>query len=79
MKGVRFLYDYTKDGLKKMEQLNKVIINLDGIYVMSIIYIISLIILILFLKKLIDMSAKIQVLEKFTKTDHRDTQIQTVN
>lgn len=64
---------------KKIEQLSKAIINIDGIYVMSIIYIISLIILILFLKKLADMSAKIQVLEKFTKTDHRDTQIHTVN
>lgn len=37
------------DGLK-MEQLNKAIINLDEIYVMSITNIISLIVLILFLK-----------------------------
>ena len=31
----------------------------------------------IFTKKLINMSAKIQVLEKLNKTDHRDIQIQT--
>lgn len=46
MEEVRFLY--IMDGLK-MEQLNNAIINLDEIYVMSIINI-SLIILILFLE-----------------------------
>ena len=38
--------------------------------------IIILIILGLSLKKLVDMSAKIQALEKHIKTDHRDTQVQ---
>ena len=36
MEGVRSLYDSTMDGLK-MEELNEGIINLHGIYIMSII------------------------------------------
>lgn len=47
------------DGLK-MKQLNKSIINLDGIYIMYIINIIGLVIFLLSLKKLVDMIAKIQ-------------------
>lgn len=47
-----------------MGQLNEGVINLDGVYVMPIINIISLRILLLSLKKLVDMSAKTQALEK---------------
>ena len=44
---------------------------------MSIINIISIIIFVLSLKKLVNLSAKMQALETLNKTDHRDTQIQT--
>lgn len=60
-----------------MKQLNEAIINLDGIYVKSIINFIHLIILVLALKKLVDMSVKIQILEKLFKTHYRDIYIQT--
>ena len=75
MEGVMSLCDYTMDGLK-MEQLNEGIIDLDGVHVMSIINI-NLIILVLALKKFVDINAKIQVLEKLIKMNHRDIQIQT--
>lgn len=52
-----------------MEQLNNGIISLARIYIMSIINI-SLVILILLLKKLVDMSAKITVLKKVTKENN---------
>ena len=42
-----------------------------------IIFAVGLIVLDLSFKKLVDMSAKIQALEKLIKTDHRDIQIQT--
>lgn len=48
--GLRFLYDYTMDGIK-MEQLNECKINLAIIYIMLIKLIITLAILILSLKK----------------------------
>lgn len=57
MEGIRSLYDPTMDGLK-MKQLNERIINLAGINVMSIIIIISLVIIVLFLKTLVHISAK---------------------
>ena len=63
------LCDYTMDGLK-IEQLNEGIIDLDGVRVMPIINI-NLIIPVLSLKKLIDINAKIQVLEKLIKMDQR--------
>lgn len=53
MEGFRSLYDYTIGGLK-IELLNEGIIKLDGIFIMSIINIISLIILVLSLKMLVD-------------------------
>ena len=40
-----------------------------------IIFAVGLIVLDLSFKKLVDMSAKIQALEKLIKTDHRDIQI----
>ena len=40
-----------------------------------IIFAVGLIVLDLSFKKLVDMSAKIQALEKRSKTDHRDIQI----
>lgn len=46
-----------------MEHSNEAIINLAEIYIMSVINIIGLVI-VLSLKKLADMSAKIQALEK---------------
>ena len=76
MDGFGSLYDKMLDSLK-MEQLNERISNLDGIYVMSIVNIISFIIFVLSLKKLVNLSAKIQALEKLNKTDHRDIHIQT--
>ena len=42
-----------------------------------IILVVVLIVLGLSLKKLFDLSVKIQALEKLNKTDHRDIQIQT--
>ena len=45
--------------------------------IILIIFIVGLIILGLSFNRLVDMSAKIQTLEKLIKTDHRDTQIQT--
>lgn len=44
MEGVKSLYDYTMNGFK-MEQLNDWVINIDGIYLMSIINLICLIVL----------------------------------
>ena len=61
----------------KMKQLNERIMNWDGIYIMSIVNIISFIIFILLPKKLVNLSAKIQALEKPNKIDHRDIQNQT--
>lgn len=58
-------YDYTMDGLK-IEQLNEGIVNFDVIYMMTTINIISLIISVLSIKKLVDMSRKIQALENVT-------------
>lgn len=55
-----------------MKQLNEAMINLDAIYVKSIINFIHLIILVLALKKLVDMSVKIQILENLFKTHYRD-------
>lgn len=46
-----------------MEHSNEAIINLTEIYIISVINIIGLVI-VLFLKKLVDMRAKIQTLEK---------------
>ena len=60
--------------LDQLSQLNEGIMNLTGIDIMLIII---LIILGLSLKKLVDMSAKIQTLEKLIKIDHRAIQIQT--
>ena len=57
VEGIRSLYDPTMGGLK-MEHLNERIINLAGINVRSIIIIIGLVILVLFLKTLVDSSAK---------------------
>ena len=60
----------------EMEWLNERISNVDGIYIITINIIIS-ITFVLSIKILINLSAKIQALEKPDKTDHRDTQIQT--
>lgn len=65
IEGVRYLYGFTMDGLN-VEQLNDEIINLAGIYVMSIIIISHMVVLGLFLKKFIDIGAKIQALETVT-------------
>ena len=54
-----------------MEWLNERISNLDGIYVMSIVTTINFIIFVLSLKMVVNLSAKIQALEKPKKTDHR--------
>ena len=75
MNGCGSLYDNVLDSLK-MEQLNERIYNLGGVYVMSVV-IISFIIFVLSLKQLVNLSAKIQALEKPSKADHRDIQIQT--
>ena len=63
MEGFEPLCDIILDSLK-IEQLNERITNLDDIYVMSIVNIISIIIFVLSPKKLTNLSAKIQVLEK---------------
>ena len=73
--GFGSLYDDILDGLK-IEWLNERITNLDKIYVTSIVNIISFIIFVLSLKKLVNLSAKIQSLEKPNKIDHRDIQNQ---
>lgn len=62
MEGVRPLYDSTMNGLK-MEELNEGIINLAVIYIMLIISIISLVIILLSLKMLVDINAKYQKLD----------------
>ena len=72
----RSLHDYVMHDLK-MEQINGGIINWDWC---TIIHHFDnpfdvLIILGLSLKKLFDLTAKIQTLEKLNKTDHRDIQI----
>ena len=59
MGGFGSLYDNMLDSLK-MKWLNERISNLDGIYVMSIVSIISFIIFDLSLKKLVNVSANIQ-------------------
>ena len=76
MEGFGSLYNNMLDS-SEMEWLNERISNLDGIYVMSIVNIISIIIFVLSLKMLINLSAKIQALEKLNKSDNRDTQIHT--
>lgn len=81
MARVRSLYDYKMDNLK-LEQLNERTINLIGIdkiliIILIIIFIVGLKILGLCFKKLVDMSTKIQALEKLINTDHRDIQIET--
>ena len=55
------MYDKRLNGLK-MEGLNERISNLDGIYTSPVVNIISFIIFVLSLKKLNNLSAKIQVL-----------------
>lgn len=74
---VRSLYDFRTDGLK-MEQLSEEIMNLDGICIMSIINIMSLIILVLTLKLLVDVHAirifardDKQILQLITKENSR--------
>ena len=74
MGGFGSLYDNMLDSLK-MKWLNERISNLDGIQVMSAVNI--NIIFVLSLKKLVNLSAKIQSLEKPNKTDQRNTQFQT--
>lgn len=58
-----FLYDNTLDSLK-LEWLNETITNLDGVYIRSLVNIISIIIFVLSLKKLGSLSAKMQAFEK---------------
>lgn len=53
MEEVRSLYKIIMEGLK-IDPLNEGIINIDGIYSISIIIIISLTILVVYLKKLVD-------------------------
>lgn len=57
MEGIRSLYDPTMGGLK-MKHLNKRIINLARINMRSITLITGLVILVLFLKTLVDSTAK---------------------
>lgn len=59
-----------------MEWLNESIPNLDGIYVTSIVNIISIFIFVVLMKKLVNLSAKIVSLATPNKTDQRDIQIQ---
>ena len=56
-------------GILKIEQLNERISNLDEIQVMSIVNIVRIFSFVLSLKILINISTKIQVLEKSSKTD----------
>ena len=63
MEGFGSLFDNMLDRMK-IEQSSERISNLDGIYVMSIVTTISIIIFVLSLKKLVDLNAKIQALEK---------------
>lgn len=82
MERPRSLYDYIMHDLK-VEQLNECINNLTGIeillIIMLIIFLVSLIIPGLSLKKLVDMSAYMQALEKLIKADYRDMKKKTRN
>lgn len=73
------LYYDTMHNLR-LEQLNKGIINLIRIdivlIIILIVFIVSLTILGLSLKRLVDLSTKMWALENLIKIDHRDIQIQ---
>lgn len=70
------LYDSTLDSLQ-MEGLNERLPNVDGIYAESVVNTISFISVVLPLKKLFNLSAKMQTLEKSNKTDDREIHTQT--